>query len=44
MRAYPKDSSVELLGELNLHEGKLQFVVGDASWLLHEPKPEKGGG
>ncbi len=41
MRAYPKDSTVEFLGQLNLHKGKIQFVVEDASWLLKEPKAEK---
>jgi len=42
MRAYPRESTVEFLGQLNLHKGKVQFVVEDASWLLKEPKPEKG--
>ncbi len=41
MRAYPVNSQVEFLGELNLHQGKMQLVVEDESWLLEEPKAEK---
>lgn len=41
MRAYPRGSTVEFLGQLNLHKGKVQFVVEDVSWLLKEPKPGK---
>lgn len=38
MQKYPKDGNLKLLGELGEHKGRLQIVVGDASWLLDEPE------
>ena len=37
MQKYPRHGKVELLGEFGQHNGRLQFVVADQSWLLVEP-------
>jgi len=33
IRAMVKGSQVELVGELGVHKGKLQFIVQDSSWI-----------
>jgi hypothetical protein len=33
IRAMAKGSQVELVGELGVHKGKLQFIVQDSSWI-----------
>lgn len=38
MRAYPKGSRVDIVGEFALHRGRLQFIVENEDWILQPPE------
>lgn len=38
LRSLDRGAKVELLGQLGMHRGKVQFLVEDRSWVLHFPE------
>ena len=41
LRSYPKEGSLEFIGELAMRRGRLQFVVAREDWILKEPETAK---
>ena len=38
LRSLNRGAKIELLGQLGMHRGKVQFLVEDPSWVLHVPE------